>query len=517
MKKWQTTLSIRATTSNNTTNIKSNKIKINTGIFQGDSLSTLLFCLCMNPLSTILNKNTKGFKIKAEEFDHYITHLFYVDDLKLFAETNDKLTQAIKTVEHFSKEIGMELGTQKCKIQAITKGKLTPTPEYTTTSSDKIEPMEPGEYYKYLGIEQNKNINQTATKSKLKKLFHQRLQKILKTQLNAKNLTRAINSYVIPVLTYSFGIIKWTTTDLNEIETLLRTTMTKYNRHHPKSSRERFTLPRKQGGRGIIDITCLHTKQINNMRKYFYEKRTESSLLRAITKADQNYTPLNLAQYESTRTSTEITNRNLQEKIEKWKTKSLHDMCRWCGNKSETTQHLMAGCTTLTQTDYTPRHDNMGKILHEAIENKIFSTEKIKGYWNYNPEPIQENQEYALYWNRTILTDRHVAHNRPDTVLWKKRKKTVHLIDYAVVNTHNITATYSEKTQKYQDLAMEIKEMWEVDIVKIHPIIISTTGIVPKTTTHHIKELDLPIQLTTIMQHSVVLSICNLFRKTLNK
>lgn len=194
-----------------------------------------------------------------------------------------------------------------------------------------------------------------------------------------------------------------------------------------------------------------------------------------------------------------------------------NDTCRWCGTKSETTQHLMAGCSTLTQTEYTPRHDNMGKILHEAIENKAFRTGNSKGYWKYKPESVKENTEHALYWNRSILTDKHIPHNRPDTIIWNKREKSVHLIDYAVVNSHNITSTYTEKIQKYQDLAIEIKEMWEVEDVRIHPIIISTTGIVPRTTTKHIKELKLPIQLISTMQHSVILSICNLFRRTLNK
>jgi len=352
--------------------------------------------------------------------------------------------------------------------------------------------------------------------------------------------------------------------------------MTKYNRHHPKSSIERISIPRKQGGRGIIDITCLHSKQVNSMRRYFHQNKNESLLLRAISKADRNHTPLNLAQEVETNTNTEINHYNINEKMGRWKSKSLHgrypaeldhnyvdkeqslkwltdgrlfpetegfyisiqdqivatknfrndivkdttvenDLCRWCGTKSETPQHLMTGCSSLTQTEYTNRHDNIGKILHEGIENKVFGTKKSIGYWNYTPETIRETQEHALYWNRSILTDKHITHNRPDTIIWNKREKSVQLIDYAVISSHNITSTYAEKIRKYQELAMEIKEMWKVENVKIHPIIISTTGIVPKTTTKHIKELNLPVQLISTMQHSVILSICSLFRKTLNK
>lgn len=191
------------------------------------------------------------------------------------------------------------------------------------------------------------------------------------------------------------------------------------------------------------------------------------------------------------------------------------DLCRWCNNASENTHHLLAGCPKLNQTEYTNRHDNMGKILHQAIENKIFNTTPNREQWKYIPEAVKETADNVLYWNRSIHTDRTVGHNRPDTTLWKKRESTVHLVDYAIVNSHNLQSTYNEKIQKYQNLAQEIKKTWQVENVKIHPIVISTTGIVPKSVSKHLKELDLPQHLIDKMQHSLILSDCNLFRKTL--
>ena len=58
--------------------ISSREIKINSGIFQGDSLSPLLFCIALAPLSSLLNKSKYGYKIS----NAIITHLFYMDDLK---------------------------------------------------------------------------------------------------------------------------------------------------------------------------------------------------------------------------------------------------------------------------------------------------------------------------------------------------------------------------------------------------------------------------------------------------
>jgi len=52
---------------------------VNRGIFQGDSLSPLLFVLCLFPLSTLLSQTNKGFIVDGS----VISHLLNMDDLKL--------------------------------------------------------------------------------------------------------------------------------------------------------------------------------------------------------------------------------------------------------------------------------------------------------------------------------------------------------------------------------------------------------------------------------------------------
>lgn len=47
-----------------------------------------------------------------------------------------------------------------------------------------------------------------------------------------------------------------------------RPLLVKHRFHHPTSAAERFTLPRKLGGRGLIDVSARHKKQIFNMTNY---------------------------------------------------------------------------------------------------------------------------------------------------------------------------------------------------------------------------------------------------------
>ena len=77
---WYTILSLSSETETLTTEL----IKFVKGIFQGDSLSVMLFVLYLNPLSFLLNK-CKGYSFgRARKLQH--THNFFVDDLKLYSQ-----------------------------------------------------------------------------------------------------------------------------------------------------------------------------------------------------------------------------------------------------------------------------------------------------------------------------------------------------------------------------------------------------------------------------------------------
>jgi len=107
-------------------------------------------------------------------------------------------------------------------------------------------------------------------------------------------MIKAINTYAIAVLTFSFGILKWTPTDLENLQTKMRTLLTNYRFHHPRAAKERLTLPRQMGGRGLIDITRLHDKQVKLLQTYFLNKQFTSSFNAAVIKADDMCTPLDL-------------------------------------------------------------------------------------------------------------------------------------------------------------------------------------------------------------------------------
>jgi hypothetical protein len=75
-------------------------IEIQCGIFQEDSLSPLLFCISLIPLTQQLNRLNTGYE------DHIaktkISHLLYMDDLKLLGRSEEELQKQIQSVTTFS-------------------------------------------------------------------------------------------------------------------------------------------------------------------------------------------------------------------------------------------------------------------------------------------------------------------------------------------------------------------------------------------------------------------------------
>ena len=122
-------------------------VKVRRGIFLGDSLSQLLFVLCMIPLIKILRKAKAGYMLD----DIKVNHLLFMDDLKLFAKNEKELDSLVSTVQVFSRDIGMEFGIKKCGVTVLKRGKLSKTEGIQLVNMETIkEVCEEG--YKYLGI-----------------------------------------------------------------------------------------------------------------------------------------------------------------------------------------------------------------------------------------------------------------------------------------------------------------------------------------------------------------------------
>jgi hypothetical protein len=122
------------------------------------------------------------------------------------------------------------------------------------------------------------------------------------------------------LLTYSFGVIKWSKTNLQNINIQTRVLFTKFCKHHPKSAIERFNLPRENGGRGFSNLEILQHNQIASLKNYFLNRARDNTFFNALVSADKVYTPLNL----SDNIISDIVEPNITDTIANIKQKSLH-------------------------------------------------------------------------------------------------------------------------------------------------------------------------------------------------
>ena len=81
------------------------EVKIRRGIFQGDSLSPLLFVIALIPMSLVLRKVKMSYSLGKDSGT--INHLLFMDDLKLYAMSESQIDSLIQTVRIFSGDINM--------------------------------------------------------------------------------------------------------------------------------------------------------------------------------------------------------------------------------------------------------------------------------------------------------------------------------------------------------------------------------------------------------------------------
>ena len=189
------------------------------------------------------------------------------------------------------------------------------------------------------------------------------------------------------------------------------------------------------------------------------------------------------------------------------------DKCRICKLRSETIDHIVAGCPVLAPTEYMERHNKIGKYLHWHI-CKSENIEVNKKWYKHQPEPVTENENCTILWDFGIHTDKMISANRPDIIIKYKEEKQCILIDMSVPCDANITTKEFEKKSKYKNLEIEIQRMWQMK-TKVVPIVVGALGTVTKDFESCVKLLPETISSNEI-QKIALLGTAHILRKILS-
>ncbi len=98
-------------------------------------------------------------------------------------------------------------------------------------------------------------------------------------------------------------------------------------------------------------------------------------------------------------------------------------------------------------------------------------------------------------------------------VIVDKVKKVCQIVDFAVPYDTRVNTKESEKIEKYQDLARELKKLWNMKVVII-PVIIGTLGTTPKNIRKRMDEIGIKIRISDLQKTTVIHS-ARILRKVL--
>ena len=537
-------------------------VNIKRGIFQGDSLSPLLFIIAMMPLTVMLRTLKNGYEI---EKNLKINHRLYMDDIKLYAKSKRELDSLIQSTRIFSEDIKMEFGVDKCAVIQLQRGKKKDFEGIELPDKRGFKDLD-DEGYKYLGILEGDEIMSEEMKEKIMKEYEWRVRKILRTALDGRRCMQAINTWAIPVIRYGAGIIKWTKQELKGVDRRTRKMLTAAGVHHPQADVDRLYCDRHEGGRGLMSVEECVEREENAMTTYVARSEDEG-----LSRFKKSLFKEEVLIGETIDRKEDKKNREERRRTE-WKEKEMHGqyvrdledvipnsaklswrwlvsqdlkretegliiaaqdqalrtnyikqridkqdvsaMCRMCAENIETVHHIISSCPKLAQSEYKKRHDKVAAIVHWNLckTNKIECVDK---WYQHHADKVVETKEVKILWDFNIQTDKVIEHRRPDIVVFKKKENTAVIIDIAVPGDVKVKDRELEKIHAYQELRMEMQSVYKLRKVKVVPVVIGALGGMTANLERYLNEIDCQIRVDCI-QKTALLGTAHILRKVLN-
>lgn len=147
----------------------SSPLKVQNGLLQGDTLSPLLFCVAITPISHWLRTSIEPYETSmGSRSEHTVScnHQYYMDDLKLYTNSTEQLSKAFEGVERIGGTIGLAINAKKCAVAHL---RTADTQIQRSEKLDQIPELGINESYKYLGIDQNTKLVQGELFERLNK------------------------------------------------------------------------------------------------------------------------------------------------------------------------------------------------------------------------------------------------------------------------------------------------------------------------------------------------------------
>ena len=191
--------------------------------------------------------------------------------------------------------------------------------------------LEHGEMYTYLAQDESISYNGPLNKERVTNEYKSRVRKIWSSDLYSNNKITAHNTFAIPVITPTIGIINWTKQEIRNLDIATRRILTYTGSLHKRSDVDRLYVPRKQGGRGLTSVQDTYITRTIALGNHLEEKSNSNELLQKVEEHKQDHIIRLSDEFKkelgitSLGITTDIVKRQIKRQhLEQWKQKPLH-------------------------------------------------------------------------------------------------------------------------------------------------------------------------------------------------
>ena len=239
-----------------------------------------------------------------------------MDDLKLFAKSNNQIDSLVGTVYPFSEDIGMEFGIKKCGVLVLKRGKVDKAKSKgLNLPNGKLMKTIDEERYKYLGILEYDKVKEKEMKTEFVREYKRRLRLISRSKLNRKNKIKAINSWAVAIMGYDAGVLEWRFDELKELDRKTRKLLTMHKELHSKCYVDRLHVSRKEEGRGLVSCESTIRSEENNLGWY---------LMNANENLLQGVKHVRILKFKESVSKKDFKKSLNEKRIDKWKEKQMY-------------------------------------------------------------------------------------------------------------------------------------------------------------------------------------------------
>ena len=176
----------------------------NSGLFQGEVLSPILFSMYVNDCEMqFLNDNCKSVEIQAIN----LFLIMYADDMVLLSETPDDLQNMLDSLANYTKKWDLTVNTSKTKVMIFRNGGRVRENETWVYNGEVLETVNE---FNYLGMLMNFNGKFRQTQLKVAEQGRKALFSILnvckENYFNVETQLSVFDTYVSSVLNYASEI-----------------------------------------------------------------------------------------------------------------------------------------------------------------------------------------------------------------------------------------------------------------------------------------------------------------------